>query len=1479
MSTGKELEGTVLSFLDDITDLGGPAVSRQQKVLATGAQRMLGELREVYSKYERKGTGAYEAQQLYARLRNLKELIPPKDAKALTEAFKGDLAKAYDKGSKTAKEMAEILKATPDTLKKTAKPNVPAINAAGIRLQDFWRKENSNFRDRVTALTQTALAQGQGYRKLALQIRELLVLERDSGRESARSERLRKRMGVAGRAELIARTEIQTAAINGKLNSFREMGYQWARWSATGERSCPFCISRDGLLYMLDDIDGAIPAHPRCRCSVIPADPPDNFKKKRFEDKGLDAAESLDDAYWTRSRAQKIREFQSKNPKIGDGDLRRYARTPTNSQQFLKPGTPAPDWQWAPSGQLIPNLERSVLMAQRAAERAKAQDKAAEEQKRLEKEAKAAEAKAAAEAKKQEEADKIIKEIQEQAAREKAEQAAEALEAAQKAAAKPKVKERKNEEFSYKRHSNAMGDEPDQNTIWTPKRQKLHDDIINKFLSTGKAVAKPTFVMSGGGPASGKGFMLKKTGLDKPGKVVIDADEIKKLLPEYAKAQTKGGAAQQKAAGVVHEESSYLAKRIMAEASKRRFDVVLDGTGDNGIKSLNKKVQKMRDQGYRVEAKYVSADTDLAAQRNWDRFLKTGRLPPESMLRNVHADVSRTLPKAIEDGIFDSVELFDTNVSGQLRKVVSQKNGGRLKIHDKQLWDDFKRKGEVEQVTPEQGERMIEARALKIKENAKTSHEKHSNARGVGQEPDANTVWTMERQKLHKEIVDKFLKEGVTSDKPVFTMSGGGPASGKGFMIKKTGLDKSGNVIIDADEIKKLLPEYAAAQKKGGKAQQEAAGFVHEESSYLAKRIMAAASEKRFNVVLDGTGDNGIESLMKKVNKMKDKGYRVEAKYVSADTDLAAQRNWDRFLKTGRLPPESMLRNVHADVSRTLPKAIEDGLFDKVELFDTNKSGELRKVISQKERGRPVIHDKKLWDDFKRKGEVEQVTPEQGEAMIAKRTAEHKARMEAEAKKSTQKAKAKTEEPKPSLEELDKQIIEAKAKAKAAAAEVRKYSSDYREAKRSKEYAEGYIERNADKAASDEVVRASIKQSKETIKNADAVIKKYDAAKAMDLERASMKAADDVLLATLKRNGNIMMDPDDVAKLIKKKADKDRNGEDIIKYSLPLDDVYKKQNYNAKPELVKTPQEFFERNDLLMYGDGINRPFFRGVGASKTGDDFLAQFQGKGDNGGKHFAGEGIFGNGTYAASSNTSSWRDIRYAFDEAETYTKGVGGGGTDSDMRMSPDRVGMFGVKKDAKVLKLSDFQQGDFTHSQFVKSAQRILKTKATDPGELAAAMGYDVVMTQDQAGNYDQEFWIILNRGKVVSVDGSIAKNIPRDHRNDESGMPGVELTKKMSEQKLGKEIKTIDTKDRESVVSQWREGDYGTHESSVLANAMGLAPNAGRSEIMSWKARNLEKFKNIKDDMEANYLKAKESDASGMEGEIFEALLTYMGNV
>ena len=958
MSTGSELEGTTLEFLDQITKQGNPAIARQQQVLGAASSRMLAELREIYTKYENKGTGAYQAQQLYARLRNTKDLLPAKEAKALTDAFKSDLAKAYDTGSQTAKEMAEILKATPDTLKKTAKPNLPAINAAGKRLNDFWAKENTAFRDRVTALTQTALAQGSSYRKLALQVRELLVLERDSGRESDRSARLRKRMGVAGRAELIARTELQTAAVNGKIASFREMGYQWARWSATAERSCPFCISRDGLLYTLDDVEGAIPAHPRCRCSLIPADPPPEFDKRRFEDKGVDAAESLDDAFWARARSEKIRQFQAKNPTVDDAAIRRYVRTPTNSQAYLKPGTQAPAPQWAPSGQLIPNLERTVLNAQRAAERAKQQEAAKAEQQRLEKEAKEAERKAAVEAKKKAEADRLIKQLQEEAAKERAEQEAAALAAAKKKAAEEEAKRKKAEAEAKK-----------------AKEKAAKEEAARK------------------------------------------------------KAEAAAKAAQEKAA-----------KEAKAKAAKEA-------------------------------------------------------------------------------------------------------------------------KAKAERKTPEQlDQAVIDARA-KLKAARAEQTKYFSKFRGVD-----------DAIKLNKEIIEKY--KGKTDD----------------------------------------------------------------ESKYIVN---------------------------------------LRTKELNEKLALAKQRD--------------------------------------------------------------PAKEKKVVQDFE-------------------------------------------------------------------------------------------------------------------------------------------KAQEELLLSQMQRMGNVPLSAAEVAKLTKTKKVKQRDGTEVQEDYLDLADVYKKQKFNGKPELVKDAQALFNRNDLITYDDGINRGFYRGVGVDPKGSNFLDQWQGKGPGGDIHFAGSGIFGNGTYAASPNSSGWRYWREAFDEALGYTMGVGGGAVDTDIGVSANRVGMFGIKRDAKYLDLTQWD-GDWNHASFVDVAKRLLKTNVADPGELAAALGYETVKTQTQAGNTDQEFWIILNRAKVVSIEGDISKHVPRNHREDESGMPGVNLTKKMSEERLGKPIKKIDQTDPEQVVDKWQASEYGMQEDAILANLADLAPNAGKTELKAWKASNLPKYKQIKEDFEDTYSAEKASDPYSPSAEIFEALLSYMGNL
>ena len=1002
MSKGAQLEGSSLEWLMQLKGLEDGGVKRTNRVLAVGAQNVLNDLQGAYKKLQdSKGdSNRYVAQQATARLAAISDLLPSRQAKQLIERQQRDLAAAQAMGGKAGVDLMRITKDGSLTLKENAKPNVQAIENAGMRLKDFWAKENTTFRDRVTALTQVALAEGKSYRSLAAQVRQLLVLEQQQGTESQRSTRVNQKMGVSQRAEVIARTEMQTAFVQGQIANYRELGYEWARWSAAAERTCGYCMSRDGLIFDMEEIEGSIPAHPRCRCTLIPVEkPPGNGDKKPSQ---LEADDHLDDAYWQRSRKKKLDEWKNdprnrgiRDPKTEDilnNMLRAYERTPTNQQQYLRPGSDAPKAKWKPSDNTIPDLvaaQKKALAEQQAL--VKAQRRAAD--------------------------------------------------AVKETANGPEVKEWKTAGDTVKKYSStrAKGSEPGPDTIWTAERQALHNKIIDDFLKSGVAVDNPAFIMSGGGPASGKGFMLKNKGYvdakgnPKDGYVVIDSDAIKVLLPEYKKMLEAGGAKARAAAGFVHEESSYLAKRIMAEGAKRRFNIVLDGTGDNGIKSLKKKVDKMKEQGYRVEAKYVSADVDVAAKRNWDRFITSGRLPPEFMLRNVHADVSRTLPEAMDTDLFDSVELFDTNKRGDMRLVAHKTKGKKTVIDNKELWDDFTRKGEAPTYTKADNEGLIQQQISRAKqdstpvkplskaqrerykagesleeilglnkpvkewERAPESFRRHSNTRAKGAEPGPDTQWTAERAALHDEIVAKFLASGRVSKDPTFVMSGGGPASGKGYMLKKKGYvddkgrPKDGYVVIDSDEIKGLLPEYKKMQDAGGAKSRAAAGYVHEESSYLAKRIMREAADLKYNVVLDGTGDNGLKSLAKKVNKMKEQGYRVEAKYVSADTDAAARRNWDRFITTGRLPPEFMLRNVHADVSKTLPDAMDADLFDSVELFDTNKRGEMRQVAHKTKGQKTVIDNDQLWKDFTNKADAPRYAKEEGQGLINAQMAKAKA--------------------------------------------------------------------------------------------------------------------------------------------------------------------------------------------------------------------------------------------------------------------------------------------------------------------------------------------------------------------------------------------------------------------------------------------------------------------------------------------------------
>lgn len=231
--------------------------------------------------------------------------------------------------------------------------------------------------------------------------------------------------------------------------------------------------------------------------------------------------------------------------------------------------------------------------------------------------------------------------------------------------------------------------------IFTAERQKFHDDLVETLLAgIEPSGEQPHAVMLGGGPASGKSHALKAGSLtevpDKQHAVFINPDDIKELIPEAAEKlkNLKAGADPKGPDGdwanFAHEESSYIAKRVQKAAAERGLDIVLDGTGDTSESSVSKKVAKLRELGYRVDARYVTVPTEVALQRAEVRRQKTGRMVRPSVLRNTHASVSQVLP-AVAD-LFDSAELVDAEGDP---KLIAHWINGQLQVDDQEKWDAF----------------------------------------------------------------------------------------------------------------------------------------------------------------------------------------------------------------------------------------------------------------------------------------------------------------------------------------------------------------------------------------------------------------------------------------------------------------------------------------------------------------------------------------------------------------------------------------------------------------------------------------------------------------------------------------------------------------------------------------------------------------------------------------------------------------------
>lgn len=264
------------------------------------------------------------------------------------------------------------------------------------------------------------------------------------------------------------------------------------------------------------------------------------------------------------------------------------------------------------------------------------------------------------------------------------------------------------------RSSYVSGEHIDENGEWTPERKAWQEEQVENFLQGVEPAAEGEGEVwfNGGGPGSGKGgFTSGKinagypptrgvndltgemdfAGMPNPGAVLIDPDSVKMQFPEVKRMRQS-----QVDAGVFdnpkgvggnwadqsHEESSYIAKMIYAEAQKRNLPIVYDGTGTNIVG----KAKEAKANGYgKVNANYMYVEADQALASAIERAGRIGRNVPPDIQADQYREMPDKLTGVIDSGVFDTVNLWDRNGLKQgdtVPKIFEIRPDGTRKILD-----------------------------------------------------------------------------------------------------------------------------------------------------------------------------------------------------------------------------------------------------------------------------------------------------------------------------------------------------------------------------------------------------------------------------------------------------------------------------------------------------------------------------------------------------------------------------------------------------------------------------------------------------------------------------------------------------------------------------------------------------------------------------------------------------------------------------
>lgn len=170
--------------------------------------------------------------------------------------------------------------------------------------------------------------------------------------------------------------------------------------------------------------------------------------------------------------------------------------------------------------------------------------------------------------------------------------------------------------------------EKDAQGDWKPERKKQQKALMDEMYAQADSVPSDgKAILSGGLGGSGKGTVLgAHIGIEPGSYFTIDADLVKTAMIDRGMTPKIEGLSEGEAAGLIHHESSEMAKELMRRAIHDKKNVILDVTmaeEGGGTVAIAERLDLLKENGYSsIDAVFVDVPVEVAQARAQARHRK-----------------------------------------------------------------------------------------------------------------------------------------------------------------------------------------------------------------------------------------------------------------------------------------------------------------------------------------------------------------------------------------------------------------------------------------------------------------------------------------------------------------------------------------------------------------------------------------------------------------------------------------------------------------------------------------------------------------------------------------------------------------------------------------------------------------------------------------------------------------------------------------